>query len=89
MSMFDLKGRRGIITGASSGLGLAMANVLAEAGATVYALSRTGGVKAGEAPTPANVIHRKIDVCDYKALEEMVKEDVYKRQFQQFVGGSE
>ena len=45
MSMFDLKGRRGIITGASSGLGLAMANVLAEAGATVYALSRTGGVK--------------------------------------------
>ena len=74
MSMFDLKGRRGIITGASSGLGLAMANVLAEAGATVYALSRTGGVKAGEAPTPANVIHRKIDVCDYKALEEMVKE---------------
>ena len=65
MSMFDLKGRRGIITGASSGLGLAMANVLAEAGATVYALSRTGGVKAGEAPTPANVIHRKIDVLDF------------------------
>ena len=68
MSMFDLKGRRGIITGASSGLGLAMANVLAEAGATVYALSRTGGVKAGEAPTPANVIHRKIDVCDYMMI---------------------
>ena len=43
MSMFDLKGRRGIITGASSGLGLAMANVLAEAGATVYALSRSKG----------------------------------------------
>ena len=47
--MLDLTGRRGIITGASSGLGLAMANVLAEAGAEVYALSRTGGVKEGEA----------------------------------------
>ena len=47
--MFDLTGRRGIITGASSGLGLAAANVLAEAGAVVYALSRTGGVKEGEA----------------------------------------
>lgn len=72
--MLDLTGRRGIITGASSGLGLAMANVLAEAGAEVYALSRTGGVKEGEAPTHLNVIHRKADVCDYQGMEALVKE---------------
>ena len=72
--MLDLTGRRGIITGASSGLGLAMANVLAEAGAEVYALSRTGGVKEGEPPAPLNVIHRKADVCDYQGMEALVKE---------------
>ena len=72
--MLDLTGRRGIITGASSGLGLAMANVLAEAGAEVYALSRTGGVKEGGPPAPLNVIHRKADVCDYQGMEALVKE---------------
>ena len=40
MELFDLKGRTGIITGASSGIGLGTANVLAEAGAKIYALSR-------------------------------------------------
>ena len=45
MDLFDLKGRTGIITGASSGIGLGTANVLAEAGAESYALSRAGGLK--------------------------------------------
>ena len=40
--MMELAGKTGIITGGSSGLGFAAANVLAEAGAVVYAVSRSG-----------------------------------------------
>ena len=40
--MFELDGRVGIVTGASSGIGLATAQVLAEAGAKVYSVSRAG-----------------------------------------------
>ena len=43
--MKALEGRIGIVTGGSSGIGYAISNVLAEAGATVYAVSRTGYVK--------------------------------------------
>ena len=46
MSELELKGKTGIVTGASSGIGFQIANVLAEAGATVYAVSRTGAPKA-------------------------------------------
>ena len=45
--MLELKDYVGIVTGASSGIGLAIANSLAEAGATVYIISRTGKVKEG------------------------------------------
>ena len=44
--MADLKGKAGIVTGGSSGIGFQIANVLAEAGATVYVISRTGRPKA-------------------------------------------
>lgn len=47
MSELELKGKTGIVTGASSGIGFQIANVLAEAGATVYAVSRTGAPKEG------------------------------------------
>ena len=70
---FDLSGRTGIVTGASSGLGLAIANVLAEAGATVHGFSRTGSVKEGSAPSHPGVVHTAVDVCDYAALEKAVK----------------
>ncbi|WP_147198653.1 SDR family NAD(P)-dependent oxidoreductase [Pantoea sp. CCBC3-3-1] len=40
-TFFSLEGRRGIVTGASSGIGLAVASLLVDAGATVYNLSRT------------------------------------------------
>ena len=43
--MMELAGKTGIITGGSSGLGFAAANVLAEAGAVVYAVSRSGRPK--------------------------------------------
>ena len=39
--MKELEGYAGIVTGASSGIGLAIANSLAEAGATVFIISRT------------------------------------------------
>lgn len=72
--MLDLKGRVGIITGASSGIGLGTANVLAEAGAKVYAFSRTGGLKNAGDICHENVIHVNADVCDYRSLEARVRE---------------
>lgn len=74
MELFDLTGMTGIITGASGGIGLGIANVLGEAGARVYAFSRTGNVKAPEEYSHINIIHRKVDVCDYPALEKRVRE---------------
>lgn len=43
--MKELEGRVGIVTGGSSGIGYAIANVLAENGAAVYVISRTGKSK--------------------------------------------
>lgn len=45
--MKEFEGRTGIVTGGSSGIGYAIANVLAENGATVYVISRTGKEKEG------------------------------------------
>ena len=45
--MAGLKGKTGIVTGGSSGIGFQIANVLAQAGATVYVISRTGKPKEG------------------------------------------
>ena len=50
MSELELKGKTGIVTGASSGIGFQIANVLAEAGATVYAVSRTGALRRALEP---------------------------------------
>lgn len=62
--MNELEGRIGIVTGASSGIGYAIANVLAESGAVVYAISRTGAVKEGLPPSAGGVIHVKGDVTN-------------------------
>ena len=72
--MFDLTGKTGIVTGASSGIGFATANLLAEAGAKVYALSRTGRPKDPAAQQHPNVTHMTVDVCDYAQLEACVEE---------------
>ena len=58
----ELQGRVGIVTGGSSGIGYAIANALAEAGATVYVISRTGGEKKGLEPNRSGVIHTMGDV---------------------------
>lgn len=70
--MEELKGRAGIVTGASSGIGYAIAETLAQAGAAVYVISRTGAVKEDMAPPHPNVIHQKGDVTDYPAMDAMI-----------------
>ena len=74
MELFDLKGRTGIITGASSGIGLGTAKVLAVAGTKIYALSRTSGLKDPAEYCHDNIIHVKADVCDREQMGEKVKE---------------
>lgn len=72
--MNDLKGRIGIITGSSSGIGYKIADVLASAGATVYSISRTGKEKADMEPSHKNVIHIKADITEYDAITELIKD---------------
>jgi len=72
--MNELDGRIGIITGASSGIGYAVANVLAESGAKVYAISRTGDVKPGIEKNHKNVIHIKGDVTDYEGMKKIISQ---------------
>ena len=70
--LFSLEGRTGIVTGASSGIGLGIAAVLAEAGAKVYDFSRT--VTADPATAHANITRVKVDVTDTVGLEKLVKD---------------
>ena len=59
--MADLKGKAGIVTGGSSGIGFQIANVLAEAGATVYVISRTGRPKEGGIAAQARQALENVD----------------------------
>jgi 2-dehydro-3-deoxy-D-gluconate 5-dehydrogenase len=63
---------KGIITGASSGIGLGIAKFLAAEGHTVYAVSRTGAPKdAGELEND-RIIHVKGDICDSSLMKNIV-----------------
>ncbi|MGI5900722.1 MAG: SDR family NAD(P)-dependent oxidoreductase [Christensenellales bacterium] len=68
-----LAGRCGIVTGASGGIGYAVAEALAGAGATVYAVSRTGTVKDSSLPVCKGIVHLQGDVTDSKRMGEIVK----------------
>ena len=59
--MATLAGKAGIVTGGSSGIGFQIANVLAEQGATVYVISRTGKPKAGVGESAPGVEHLRGD----------------------------
>lgn len=69
--MEELTGKAGIVTGGSSGIGFQIANVLAEAGAAVYVISRTGAPKHGMGESAPGVQHLKGDAGDTQAMKEL------------------
>jgi len=73
LARFSLEGMRGIVTGGSSGLGLAISRLLAGAGAEVFVFSRSGRVKTeGAGPDPARIHHLAVDVEDGAAVLDAV-----------------
>jgi len=67
----DVKGKKAIIFGGTSGIGLAAARQLAALGAEVIAISRNPE-KAGE--VPAGISLKKCDVLDREALSALFEE---------------
>jgi NAD(P)-dependent dehydrogenase (short-subunit alcohol dehydrogenase family) len=65
----ELRGKRAIVLGGTSGIGLAISKQLAAAGATVTAASRTANRAVAE-----NVAVRPVDVLDRSALERLFKD---------------
>lgn len=73
--LYSLDGLRIIVTGASSGLGLHQAVTLANCGATVFALSRSGKPKVEfDEPIPSNVIFDKLDVTNEADIQRKIAE---------------
>ena len=72
--MAGLNGKTGIVTGGSSGIGFQIANVLAQAGATVYVISRTGKPKEGVGESAPGVVHLQGDIGNAEAMKTLVAE---------------
>ena len=72
--MAGLKEKAGIVTGGSSGIGFQIANVLAQAGATVYVVSRTGKPKEGVGESAPGVVHLRGDIGNAEAMKTLVAE---------------
>jgi NAD(P)-dependent dehydrogenase (short-subunit alcohol dehydrogenase family) len=70
--IFDLRGKVALVTGASSGLGVRFAEVLAENGASVVLVARRAdrlaAVKARIEKSGGNAIAVEVDVCDRVAM---------------------
>jgi NAD(P)-dependent dehydrogenase (short-subunit alcohol dehydrogenase family) len=71
--LFDVRDHSVIVTGAASGLGLAIAEVFADAGATVTAVDVDAG---GLAPLEGRMRTTVLDVADVRGVETMVAEAV-------------
>lgn len=71
--MSDLTGKAGIVTGGSSGIGFQIANTLAEAGAAVYVISRTGAPKEGIGTSSPGVVHLKGDIGDTAEMKKLTE----------------
>lgn len=67
----DVKGKKALVFGGTSGIGLATVKQLAELGAEVIAISRNPD-KAGK--MPENVSLKQCDVCDRDALQALYAE---------------
>lgn len=71
--LFDVRGRSYVVTGAASGLGLAMAEALVANGARVLLLDQNAQELASAAARlGGNTVHRAVDVADSAALHEAV-----------------
>lgn len=72
-SIFDVQGTRALVTGAASGLGYAMAEVLAHNGARVTLVDRDAELLDGAVETLARegfpVAHELVDVTDARAVD--------------------
>jgi len=71
--MEDLSGYTGLVTGASGGIGLAIATFLAECGASVYCISRTGKPKDQDIQPAGGIHHLRGDICDQAAMGEIIR----------------
>ncbi len=67
----NVSGKKAVVFGGTSGIGLATTKMLAEGGATVVAISRDPS-KAG--PMPANVTTQSCDVMDQAAVEALMND---------------
>ncbi len=72
--MKELEGLAGIVTGGSSGIGFAIANALADAGAAVTVVSRTGRPKDGVGESHAGVAHVKGDIGDEAGMKALARD---------------
>ena len=69
LQRFRLDGRVAVVTGAASGIGLACAQLLSEAGAQVHLLDLDGAAAEREAASLANASGRALDVGDAAAID--------------------
>ena len=73
MEMFSLAGRRALVTGASSGIGKAMAGFLAKAGAEVVLVARREAELAATAVhCPVKELHWEVaDLMDLEGIADV------------------
>ena len=69
LQRFRLDGRVAVVTGAASGIGLACARLLSEAGAKVLLLDRNAESAQREAACIPNCVGRELDVSDAAAID--------------------
>lgn len=73
LDLFDLKGRRALVTGSSQGIGLALAKGLASAGAHIVLNGRDAAkLDAAAAQFPNPVEQIAFDVTDHAAVREAI-----------------